>query len=214
MTHPAPASPAPASPPAASPSTHPEVPVPADRPVTALVLVDVIASFFDPAQPNHYPGVERVLGPMAALLSRARERGTLVVHAVERHHPGLADFEFGKLPLHHQAGAPDAAYVPGFEPLPGGYEVEVTKRRFSAFYATDLDLLLREQGVRRVVVAGVKTNVCIRATAQDAFAGGFEPVVPREATSSNRPHLAEASLEDIDRYMGRVVDLATALELL
>ncbi|MEN1975993.1 cysteine hydrolase family protein [Cellulomonas sp. P4] len=208
-----PVRPGPSAPPV-PPVPAPEVPVPADRPVTALVLVDVIASFFDPAQPNHYPGVEQVLAPMAALLARARERGSLVVHAVERHHPGLADFEFGKLPRHHQAGEPDAQYVPGFEPLPGGYEVEVTKRRFSAFYATDLDLLLREQGVRRVVIAGVKTNVCIRATAQDAFAGGFEPVVPREATSSNREHLAAASLEDIDRYMGRVVDLGTALELL
>ena len=56
-----------------------------------------------------------------------------------------------------------------------------------------------------MVVAGVKTNVCIRATVQDAFASGFEVIVPREATNSNRPHLAEASLEDIERYFGKVV---------
>ena len=72
----------------------------------------------------------------------------------------------------------------------------------------------REQRIERVVIAGVKTNVCIRATAQDAFANGFEPVVPREATNSNRPHLAAASLEDIARYMGRVVSLAEAVALL
>ena len=52
-----------------------------------------------------------------------------------------------------------------------------------------------------VVIAGVKTNVCIRATAQDAFANGFDVIVPREATNSNRAHLAAASLEDIDRYL-------------
>jgi ureidoacrylate peracid hydrolase len=68
--------------------------------------------------------------------------------------------------------------------------------------------------VRRVVIAGVKTNVCIRATVQDAFANGFEPIVAREATNSNRPHLAEASLEDIDRYMGRVVSLDEAIGML
>jgi maleamate amidohydrolase len=174
-----------------------EEPVP-----TALLLVDVIASFFDERQPNFYPAVTEVLAPMATLLETARERGTLVVHSVERHYPGLEDFEFGKLPRHHLIGGADAEYVPGFEPIAG--EIEVPKRRFSGFYATDLDLLLREQGIRRVVIAGVKTNVCIRATAQDAFAGGFEPWVPRETTNSNRPHLAEASLEDIDRYMGRV----------
>jgi ureidoacrylate peracid hydrolase len=64
------------------------------------------------------------------------------------------------------------------------------------------------------VVAGVKTNVCIRATVQDAFANGFEVVVPREATNSNRPHLAAASLEDIDRYFGRVVPLDEAVAAL
>jgi nicotinamidase-related amidase len=179
---------------------------------TALLLVDVIASFFDDAQPNFYPDVVDVLEPMARLLATARERGTLVVHCIERHYPGLEDFEFGKLPRHHLIGDDDTHYAPGFEPIAG--EVEVPKRRFSGFYATDLDLLLREQGIKRVVIAGVKTNVCIRATAQDAFAGGFEPWVPRETTNSNRPHLAEASLEDIERYMGRVPSFDQALATL
>lgn len=183
-------------------------------PTTALVLVDVIASFFDERHPNAYPAAQEVLGPIGRLLAVARERGTLVVHAVERHRPGLADFEFRKLPRHHEVGAADAAFVPGFEPVDTGREVEVPKRRFSAFYATDLDLLLREQGVDRLVIVGVKTNVCIRATAQDALAGGFEAWVPRETTNSNRPHLAEASLEDIDRYIGRVPTLAEAVATL
>ena len=71
-----------------------------------------------------------------------------------------------------------------------------------------------EQGIERVIIAGVKTNVCIRATIQDAFANGFSVVVPREATNSNRPHLAAASLEDIERYFGDVVPLDAALEML
>jgi nicotinamidase-related amidase len=181
---------------------------------TALVLVDVIASFFDENEPNFYPAALDVLEPIARLLEVARSRGTLVVHAVERHYPGFEDFEFSKLPRHHEIGASDAAYVPGFEPRAGGREVEVPKRRFSAFYATDLDLLLREQGIARLVVVGVKTNVCIRATAQDGFAGGFEVWVPRETTNSNRPHLAEASLEDIERYIGHVPTLEEAIATL
>ena len=85
-------------------------------------------------------------------------------------------------------------------------------RRYSAFFATDLALFLHEQRVIAVVIAGVKTNVCVRATAQDAFANGFNVIVPREATNSNRPHLAAASLEDIYRYLGKVVPLAEARE--
>ena len=64
------------------------------------------------------------------------------------------------------------------------------------------------------MLSGVKTNVCIRATAPDAFAHGFEVVLAREATNSNRPHLAEASAEDIDRYLGRVVRLDEAMAML
>lgn len=55
-------------------------------------------------------------------------------------------------------------------------------------------------------------SVC--ATIQDAFAAGYDVVVPRQATNSNRPHLAEASLEDIQRYFGQVVDLDQALDRL
>ncbi|MDH6234037.1 maleamate amidohydrolase [Mesorhizobium soli] len=180
---------------------------------TALILVDVINSFFEPGQPNYYADVENVLEPMRALLKAARESGTIVVHAVEKHRPEFHDFEWRKLPIHHLEDAHDAAFFEDFRPE-GANETTIFKRRFSAFFATDLALFLHEQKVTRVVIAGVKTNVCIRATAQDAFASGFEPVVPREATNSNRPHLAEASLEDIDRYMGRVVPLEEALGML
>jgi nicotinamidase-related amidase len=180
---------------------------------TALLLVDVINSFFLEGQPNFFAAARDVLGPLRELLSAARAGGHIVVHAVERHYPDLDDFEFRKLPRHHVEGAVDAAFFAEFHPE-GPREIITRKRRFSAFFATDLALFLREQRVERVVIAGVKTNVCIRASAQDAFAHGFEVVVPREATSSNRPHLAEASLEDIDRYIGRVVRLAEALEML
>ncbi len=104
-------------------------------------------------------------------------------------------------------------FFAGFEPT-GEREIVIGKRRYSAFFATDLALFLHEQKIERVILAGVKTNVCIRATAQDAFANGFDVVVPREATNSNRPHLAAASLEDIDRYIGTVVSLDAALEML
>ena len=181
---------------------------------TALVLVDVIDAFFAPAGSMHYPAVGDVVEPLRALLTAARERDRLVVHAAERHHEGLADFEQHRIPAHCIAGSADARYATGFAPAARSREVEVPKRRYSAFFATDLDLLLREQGIEQVVVAGVKTNVCIRATIQDAFAGGYQVVLPRQATNSNRPHLAAASLEDIDRYFGRVLDIADALECL
>ena len=184
-----------------------------DRKKTALILVDVINSFFDPSQPNYYEGVTDVLEPIRQLRAAAKASGTPTVHAIERHRAGFDDFEWRKLPLHHLENAFDAKFFGEFSPE-GENETVVLKRRFSAFFATDLALFLTEQKIERVIITGVKTNVCIRATAQDAFANGFEPVIPREATNSNRPHLAEASLEDIDRYMGRVVSLKDAIGML
>ncbi|MVA56496.1 cysteine hydrolase family protein [Agrobacterium vitis] len=184
-----------------------------ESPKTALIFVDVINSFFEPGHPNYYPAVEDVLEPMRELRKQAQASGAITVHAAERHRPDFDDFEWKKLPIHHLQDAHDADFFEDFRP-DGKNETVVYKRRFSAFFATDLALFLTEQKVTRVIIAGVKTNVCIRATTQDAFANGFEPVIVREATNSNRSHLAEASLEDIERYMGRVVSLVEGLEML
>jgi maleamate amidohydrolase len=186
---------------------------PASHESTALILVDVTNSFFLEGMPNHYPAAAEVVAPLRRLLAQARKAEKIIVHAVEQHYPGFDDYEWRKLPRHHFVGDPDAAFFAGFEP-DRPREIVTPKRRYSAFFATDLALFLHEQKIQRVVIAGVKTNVCIRATAQDAFASGFDVVVPREATNSNRPHLAEASLEDIDRYIGKVVSLEAALAML
>lgn len=180
---------------------------------TALLLVDVIKTFFRPGGALYYDHVGEVVPALGELLDAARGSGALIVHAAERHRPGLADFEHQKIPPHCMTDDPDSDFFDRFRPE-GPREVMVAKRRYSAFFATDLALLLREQGIQRVVVAGVKTNVCIRATIQDGFAHGFRMLLPHAATNSNRPHLAKASLEDIDRYFGWVVAMDTAVEAL
>ena len=181
---------------------------------SALILVDCINAFYDPKGSMYYPETAQVVEPIVALLERARARDRLIIHSIERHLPGLDDFEWGKLPPHCLAFDEEREIYPPFTPAGGKREIEVAKRRFSAFFETDLALLLHEQRIQTLVVCGVKTNVCIRATVQDAFGWGFAPVVVREATNSNRPHLAAASLEDIDRYMGQVTGLTEGLTLL
>jgi len=188
------------------------VPATAGRP--ALVVVDAINAFYHARGPLYYPEVGQTVQPIQELLGAARRNGTLIVHAVERHRPGLDDFEWQKLPHHSVIGSFESEIYAAFAPTGATGELEVPKRRYSAFFGTDLALTLREQGVGTLVLAGVKTNVCVRASAQDAFAEGFAVVVAREATNSNRPHLAQASLEDIARYMGRVVSNGEAVEML
>ncbi len=172
----------------------------------ALLLIDLQKSFFDEAGENYFPESANALPALGTLLQGARVARRPVIFVVERHRPGVDDFESAKLPVHCVAGEFDAGLLDGFSPQ-GPDEMLVLKRRMSAFQATDLDLLLRELGVETLVIGGVKTNVCVRATVQDGFALGYRCHVVRDAVRSNREHLAEASLEDIDRYMGWVVSL-------
>ena len=182
----------------------------------ALILVDVQNSFFHPQGESFYPAAREIVPNLQRLLATARQHDRLIVHVSDCHRGGMVDFESHKLPAHGLAGSFNADFYEGFGP--GGSassrEVEIIKRRYSAFFGTDLDMLLREQAIERLVVAGVKTNICVRATIQDGFGLGYKCLLAREATNSNRPHLAAASLEDIDRYMGWVVDLEEASEAL
>lgn len=182
---------------------------------TALLLVDVINDFFHAEGRNFKPEYEETLKNILLLLQTAREQHAIVVHAMEGHHPAArqVDHEWKKLPPHCFLGEFDAEPVAGVD-IRLDQEYVVRKRRFSGFFETDLNLLLREAGVERIIIVGVKTHVCVRATAQDGFAYGYRVILPREAVNSNYKHLHEASLEDIERYMGEVVPLSEALAML
>ncbi len=179
----------------------------------ALLLIDLQNSFFHEDGQNYYRESGAVLPALRQLLSRARAGRRPVIFVAERHRPGLDDFEETKVPAHCIDGEFDSALVDGFAPQGSG-EFLLPKRRVSAFHSTDLDLLLRELKVDSLVIGGVKTNVCVRATVQDGFSLGYRCHVVCDAVNSNRAHLAAASLEDIERYFGWVASLEEGLGIL
>lgn len=179
----------------------------------ALILVDVIKNFFHPDGSNYYPVYPPLLEQIKKVLECAREHGLIIIHAMEGHRPGHdQDFERRKLPEHSVLNTKDAEPAEGIDVLEG--EHVIRKRRYSAFMATDLDLLLRELEVDQTFLVGVKSHVCIRATAQDAFGLGYKVYVIKEAVGSNYKHLHEASLEDIERYMGEVISLDEGVSMI
>ena len=174
-----------------------------------LLVIDMQQEFTSPVGSAYYPETESIVAPIARLGAAVRRKAGVPLIWVYDIHDGPVDFEFQKLPVHGLVGSPDAEPDPALLPAPG--ETVLTKRRFSAFFSTDLDLRLRERGCDTVVLVGNKTNVCVRATATDAMAYGYRVLVVREAVTSNRPHLHAASLEDIQRYIGAVISLEEAL---
>ena len=181
---------------------------------TALFVIDMQNAFLHPDGENFYKAAPEVIAPAQSLITAARAAQTLIVHIADTHRAGFEDFEHKHLPEHGVSGTFNAAFFDGFGPADTGSEIALMKRRYSAFFATDLALFLNEQRIERVVICGVKTNVCVRATAQDAFGHGFEVCVVRDAVNTNRETLGAASLEDIERYLGHVISLDDAMKAL
>ena len=75
-------------------------------------------------------------------------------------------------------------------------------------------MILREADVKRLLIVGVKTHVCVRATVQDAFGYGYDANVVKDAVGSNHAHLHAASLEDIERYMGNSLTIEEAARMI
>ena len=97
-------------------------------------------------------------------------------------------------------------FFEGIEPLAG--EPVVTKHRFGAFHATDLDVILRSRGVRTVVFVGVASNVCVETSAREAFLRDYYVVFASDGTATYDDASHRNTLVTIDRYFGEVVPLA------
>lgn len=180
---------------------------------SAVLVIDMVRDFTDMVHgkvPN--AGAGKIVPVIADFVERARQSGAVIIWVIDSHRPGKPDWELENVRAHCEGGTPGVELAPPLVPLPEDYVI--TKRRYSAFVGTDLDLILRDNRIERVFLTGTKTNVCIRATATDAFERNYHVVVPRECVATDKQHLHDANLEDIDKYMGRVVSVDAALELL
>ena len=117
----------------------------------------------------------------AKLLEAARSKGVPVIYCNDAHLPGI-DHELQIWGDHAIAGTPGAEVIP--ELAPQKQDFVVPKRRYSGFFQTDLDILLKELGVKTVVMTGLHAHMCVRHTSADAYCLGYDVVVAKEAVNS------------------------------
>jgi len=179
----------------------------------ALLVVDFVRAYLVPGSPL-YAGVEDARAGAATLLARSRAAGIPVMHTNVAYEPGGADggVFFQKLPAlasFERGRHPElAAFAEGLEPRPG--EPVFTKQYASAFFGTPLADALRARGVDTLLIAGVSTSGCVRATAVDACQHGFVPLVVREAVGDRHPAPHEANLFDLQAKYAEVIGLGEA----
>jgi ureidoacrylate peracid hydrolase len=186
---------------------------------TVLTLVDFQRDFLhvDGWYAKHgidISHMQRVIEPTMRLLEKARRVGVPVVWTRHGYKDGSDGGPFMQLrPFLRDGGLRQGTWgyelLDDFDVRPDDWIVE--KARLSAFFNTNLELVLRSLHAETVLVTGVLTNQCIAATSKDAMFRDFKPIVVAECTGTTLPHLHEPALEMIRVGWGEVRSLAETM---
>ncbi len=178
---------------------------------TALIIIDMQRDFLEPGGFGELLGndvslLRTTIEPTAALLSAARKTGLLVIHTREGHRPDLTDCPAAKLTRGGSTfigtdgpmgrilvrGERGHDIIDELKPLAG--EPIIDKPGKGSFYATDLELILRERGIRSLLVCGVTTEVCVHTTVREANDRGFECLVLEDCVGSYFPEFQRVAI--------------------
>jgi nicotinamidase-related amidase len=206
-----------------------------ERAGTALLIIDMQRDFVEPggfgeALGNDVSPLRAAIEPTRKVLERARKLGMLVIHTREGHRADLSDCPptkivrgrgktkigdvcaMGRLLVRGEHGHD---IVPELYPVAG--EPVIDKPGKGAFYATDLELILRNRAIASLIVCGVTTEVCVNTSVREANDRGFECLVLSDCVGSYFPEFQKAGLAMIKAQggiFGWVSDSARALAAL
>lgn len=182
---------------------------------TALIIIDMQRDFLEPGGfgellGNDVSRLRTAIVPIQKMLAAVRAGHMLVIHTREGHRPDLSDLpEAKRMRGHLSCGIGDAGpmgrilvrgeaghgIIGELQPLPG--EPIVDKPGKGSFYATDLASILSNHGIKRLIVTGVTTEVCVHTTVREANDRGYECLVLSDAVASYFPEFQAAALKMI-----------------
>lgn len=172
---------------------------------SAVVVVDMINEFCKPGGLMVLPGYEVLVPPQSAVIAAARQAGVPVIWVRDSHRGKLRrDREMLKRTPHCERGTWGTEVIDDLDVR--DEDIVVLKSRYSSFFQTDLDLVLKDMMVDQLIVFGVVTNICVRSTVHDAFFLGYEVVVPQDCCAATGAREQESSLYDIATHFGIVSD--------
>lgn len=181
----------------------------------ALILIDFCQGYFDP-ECDLYSGVEDALASTLRVREAASSAGIPVILTNVVYHPHAIDggrfFEKAKPLRYFIKGNPMGAWPEGLEPRPE--ELVISKQYPSAFFGTSLASTLTSLGVDSVLLTGLTTSGCVRATCVDAMSHGFRTAVIEEACGDRHDDPHRANLFDMNAKYADVVSEGEAVDFL
>ncbi|NLX90883.1 MAG: cysteine hydrolase [Firmicutes bacterium] len=164
----------------------------------ALLIIDMLRDFLEKDGALFIGNPEEVINNVSARLQQWRSQGNPVIYIMDRHLPN--DAEFKMFPPHCLAGERGGEVIDALAPKEGDFLI--FKRRYSAFFGTDLDLTLRELGVTEIELAGVCTQICVLYTAADARMRQYDVTVRKNCVSSFDEKAHEFALKEMKETLG------------
>jgi len=164
----------------------------------AVLVVDMLRGFLEEGNPLYCGDLARRIIPnVERLLERELANGSKVFFICDHHAPD--DLEFKMFPPHCIEGTPEAEVIPELAKCSG--EV-ISKRRYSAFFATPLEKKLSQLKPERVIVCGVCTDICVCHTVADARNRDYEVEVPVDCVASFNEEAHRFALEHMEKILG------------
>ncbi|NLO06510.1 MAG: cysteine hydrolase [candidate division WS1 bacterium] len=142
--------------------------------------------------------VRKIVEPIAKRVKQARQYGETVIYMCDSHMPH--DPEFEQFPPHAVRGTEGAQVIDELKPRDGDYVLP--KRRYSAFFQSELLLALLECNVTDIEITGVCTNICVMYTAADAISYGFHVTVFPERVAALDEQSHEIGLQQMEEVLG------------
>jgi len=179
---------------------------------SALLIVDMQKFFLDPASPTFTCGGLAILPTVKKLIMAFREAGRPVIYTCHVHHPGhidagIMDWWWDGMCIE---GSVESKVHEDIAPLPD--EKIIFKHRYSSFYNTDLEIVLRCLKVEDLVISGIMTNLCCESTARDAYYRDYRVFFPADGTGSVNEEMHLASLLNLAFGFAFVTDTNTIIK--
>lgn len=171
---------------------------------TALMIIDMVCDFTTPEGRVYYPDNAKIMPNVQDVLSFCREQGMLIIFLQHRHRKDKFDKNLVNMRPNCIEGTGGENIDPRL-PVDPVKDYVIQKRRYSGFFGTDLDLVLRENGIKNILITGTKTNCCVRATVTDAYYLDYEPWVLSDCVCTNDEIVNQVHLTDIGKYFGHVI---------
>lgn len=183
-----------------------------------LLIIDMQYDFLDASSPLFVRGGPLIINNVRGILNYFRENKLHLIFVKRLHRVDGSDVDKPRIELFNDTGGfliegtRGVEIVEELKPLPS--EIVVVKKRWSAFFHTELDLILRRKKIQTLILGGVQTPNCIRTTFTDAISLDYNVIVLEDGTASNTINVQKSNLFDMGNMGAKILKTNEVINLL